>query len=324
MKTNLKSNSRASILLRQKHYRGQAVESREQSQTANRRAGTAVPIRHLGPASRLSQPATCNLQPATGNRAPLETAAGARTFLSAATSEPSPGSNKKPGLASPRTLLSQNNTRTARVAGWTGMSALRPNSRPTLANTDGFWQLTFDGRSAVLKQHPALFYVAWLLAKAPAAPVTALDLAGYVFRRFRSHQDLLRCARWLCRQQCDGDVAEVFRKKQRALEKILDGPGETEVEKIEAQRELIFLEHLLETYFIELIPPGEKTAERIASELLDLYASLAAALDAQGNPHPVIRAFALHLLVCVVMPSIRASRGAVGARYVYRSLESKV
>jgi len=267
MKTILKSNSRAPILLRQKHYGGQAVESREQSQTANCRAGTAVPIRHLCPRPGSAQPATCNLQPATHN-------------------------------------------------GQSGSD--RPATRCSLHNQDGFWQLTFDGRSAVLKQHPALFYVAWLLAKAPAEPVSALDLAGHVFRRFRSHQDLLRCARWLCRQQCDADVAKVFRKKQRALERILDGPGETEVERIEAERELIFLEHLMATYFVELIPPGEKTAERIASELLDLCAGLAAALDAQGNPHPVIRAFALHLLVCVVMPSIRASRGAAGARYVYQ------
>jgi len=246
MKTNLTNGSR-----------GSGVESRKKNQAANRRAGTAVPIRHLGPRPGSAQPATCNGQSGSDHRA----------------------------------------------------------TRCSLHNQDGFWELAFDGRSAVLKQHPALFYVAWLLAKAQAEPVSALDLAGHVFR---SHQDLLRCARWLCRQQCDGDVAEVFRKKQRALEKILDGPGETEVEKREAERELIFLEHLMATYFVELIPPGEKTAERIASELLDLYAVLAAALDAQGNPHPVIRAFALHLLVCVVMPSIRASRGAAGARYVYQ------
>jgi hypothetical protein len=199
-----------------------------------------------------------------------------------------------------------------------------PATTCALTNTDGFWELSFYGRSAVLKQHPALFHVAWLLAHAPAEPVAALDLAGHVFRSFHAHQDLLRCARWLCRQQRDADVAKVFRKKQRALEKILDGSGETEVEKTEAQRELIFLEHLLATYFVELIPPGEKTAARIAEELLDLHANLSTAMDAQGNPHPVIRAFALHLLVCVLMPSVRASRGAAGARYVYRSLGAEV
>jgi hypothetical protein len=190
--------------------------------------------------------------------------------------------------------------------------------RCSLKNTAGFWELTFDGRAAVLKQHPALFYVACLLAKAPAEPLAALDLAAAVFKYFRAHSDLLICVPWLCRQQSDADVARAFRRKLRALEKILDHPGRTDVEKAEAEREVIYLEHLLATYFVELIPPGEETAARIATDLLDLYASLAAARDALGNPHRVIRAFALHLLICVVMPSVRASRGKAGARYVYR------
>src|SRR2546423_3998759 len=45
--------------------------------------------------------------------------------------------------------------------------------RFSLCNDNGFWELTFDGQSAVLKQHPALFYVAWLLTHAPAEPVAA-------------------------------------------------------------------------------------------------------------------------------------------------------
>jgi len=291
MKTNLQNGSRES-----------KVEGRATSRSLTRRAGTPVPIRHVRPT--------------------------------------------------------------------TGCCALRPAPcalRVTLTNTAGFWELTFDGRSAVLKQHPALFYVAWLLTQAsaeqfsvaqvsnllyrrfpigrtsgvssghdnsdgsqagspaiqqvgnlrysasgplntyaPAEPIAALELAYEVFHHFRAHPDLLLSAPWLCRQQRDADVAKVFRKKLIALEKILDHPDSDEVLKAEAERELVFIHQLQETYFVELIPPGEKTAERITTDLLDLYARLSAALDAQGNPHPIIRAFALHLLVCVLMPSVRA------------------
>src|SRR5437879_1735504 len=42
-----------------------------------------------------------------------------------------------------------------------------PTPRYSLANTDGFWELTFDGCSAILRQDQALFYVAWLLGNPP-------------------------------------------------------------------------------------------------------------------------------------------------------------
>jgi hypothetical protein len=192
----------------------------------------------------------------------------------------------------------------------------------SLTNTDGFWELTFDGQHAVLKQHPALFYLAWLIGAKQSQPIAALELAAAVFSQFRNNPDLLFSAPWLCRQQRDADVAKVMRKRKRALEAILDHPDSDEIVKAEVQDEIVFIESLQKTYFIELLPPGERTCARITDDLLDLYAQLASALDAQGKPHPVIRAFAFHLLVCVVMPSLRATRRQPGGRYVYRSLES--
>jgi hypothetical protein len=193
-----------------------------------------------------------------------------------------------------------------------------------LTNTDGFWELSFGGQHAVLKQHPALFYVAWLIAANQSQPIAALELAAAVFSVFRNNPDLLFSAPWLCRQQRDADVAKIMDKRQRALERILDDPASDDIVKAEVEREIVFIQRLQETYFIELLPPGEKTCARITDDLLGLYATLAGALDARGKPHPVIRAFAFHLLVCVVMPSIRASRRQPGGRYVYRSPESKV
>src|SRR5689334_18672487 len=54
-----------------------------------------------------------------------------------------------------------------------GISA--PAARFSLRNTLGFWELTFDGQSAVLRQDQGLFYLAWLLGAVPAEPVLALD-----------------------------------------------------------------------------------------------------------------------------------------------------
>jgi len=64
------------------------------------------------------------------------------------------------------------------------------SQRFSLCNDSGFWELTFDGHSAVLKQHPALFYVAWLLANRPAQPLDALDLVSKIFEAFHGHPDL--------------------------------------------------------------------------------------------------------------------------------------
>jgi hypothetical protein len=198
-------------------------------------------------------------------------------------------------------------------------SGIQYRAAVSLTNTNGFWQLTFAGRHAVLKQHPALFYVAWLIAAKQSQPIAALELAAAVFSQFGNNPDLLFSAPWLCRQQRDADVAKVMKKRLHALEAILDRPDSDGIVTAEVEDEIAFIEQLQKTYFIELLPPGEKTCARITDDLLDLYATLASANDAQGNPHPVIRAFAFHLLVCVVMPSLRATRRQPGGRYVYHS-----
>src|SRR5437867_4100032 len=80
-----------------------------------------------------------------------------------------------------------------------------PNPQPStsfaLRNTHGFWELTFDGHSAILRQHPALFYVAWLLAHPPAAPVPAHVLAAKVADLFAMHSDFFRTRFWIALAQ---------------------------------------------------------------------------------------------------------------------------
>ena len=73
------------------------------------------------------------------------------------------------------------------------------------------------GEHALLKQHPALFYVAWLLAAKQSQPIAALDLAAAVFSFFKYNPDLLFSAPWLCRQQRDADVAIGHAALRKAL-----------------------------------------------------------------------------------------------------------
>jgi hypothetical protein len=196
----------------------------------------------------------------------------------------------------------------------------------SLQNTDGFWELTFNGSTAVLPHHQILFHVAWLLAKRPADPakpwvasITSTKLAAKVFDTFRSHFDF-RYDAW-SRIGTDGDpLAEILRHKQLALEAILDREDELEPIKAEALRELTAVYELQERYVADVAQARDAFAQHLMASLLGLYKRLAAATDLRGYPNHVLRSFALHLLVHLIMPSIQASRSRSGSltRCVYR------
>ena len=82
---------------------------------------------------------------------------------------------------------------------------------------------------------------------------------------------------------------------------------------------MIFIEHLRVTYFVELLPPGAETGARIWNLLFDLQTRLVTATDAQGRPHELNRALGRHLLLRLLIPSVKASRGEV--RFVYEQYE---
>jgi len=108
-------------------------------------------------------------------------------------------------------------------------------------------------------------------------------------------------------------------KRESALRAILDSEDEVEPVKVEALRELNLICDLQQTHFVELSGPAQEIAERVSGEMLSLHASLTVAVDAQGNAHPVIRAFALHLLVYIVIPSLRSSIPGAIPRFTYAS-----
>ena len=192
-----------------------------------------------------------------------------------------------------------------------------PATRFSLRNTLGFWELIFDGRFAVVPQDQALFYVAWLLVRRSAAPVHACELASKVYDRFGDHPDFRDATPWICRHRDEIQIAKGLLKKQKALEAILDSEDELDPVKTEALHEWVALQDRQEACFEEIADTGEATARIVSAGLLDLYAWLSAAVDARGRPHPVARAFAHHLLVCILMPSHRASGQDRTARFIY-------
>src|SRR3954468_13970282 len=119
--------------------------------------------------------------------------------------------------------------------------------RFSLRNDSGFWELTFAGYPAVLKQNPVLFYVAYLLSNPPSQPVSAPALASAVWAQFSNNRDFNRDLRWLTRHFAEADAAKVLRKKQRQLEAIIDSPYETAEVKNDTLKELVLVYDLQAT-----------------------------------------------------------------------------
>jgi hypothetical protein len=191
-------------------------------------------------------------------------------------------------------------------------------TRFSLRNTLGFWELTFDGQSAVLKQDQGLFYVAWLLGSVPTEPMLALDFAALVYDRFGEHPDFQQDMPWLSQSRDEAQIGKALLHKQQALEAILDSEHELDPVKQEALRELIKIHDLQETYFVSIADTFQTTGDMVFDYLRQLHASLTTALDGQGDPQPVLRAFAHHLLFCLLAPSHQASVPDRTARLIYR------
>ncbi len=194
----------------------------------------------------------------------------------------------------------------------------QPATRFCLQNTFGFWELTFDGQSAVLAQHQALFYVAWLLIRRRAEPVHAYELASKVYDLFGQHPDFRDATPWLCRCRDEVQAAKSLLLKQKALEAILDSEDELDPVKTEALHELIALQEVQQACLADIADTAEATAMIVSNGLLNLHTRLATALDGRGNPHPLARAFAHHLLTCILMPSHRASAHDRITRFIYQ------
>jgi len=193
-----------------------------------------------------------------------------------------------------------------------------PATQFALKNTLGFWELTFDGQFTVLPQNQALFYVAWLLTHRPTEAIHGYDLATKVCDRFCEHPDFRQGMAWIGQHRDDGQIAKALLNRQKMLEAILDSEYELDPVKTEALQELVAVQKLQEACFAEIANMAESTANIVWNGLLHLHKTLTSALDGHGNPHSVLRPFAHHLLVGILLPSIRASAHERTVRLIYQ------
>jgi hypothetical protein len=185
----------------------------------------------------------------------------------------------------------------------------------SLRNDYGFWSLTYGPRSAVVPQHQALFYVACLLDNPCPVLFPGAALAAKAFDRYAEHPDFDLSTSQLHRDQ--SDVAAVLRSKHRALTATLDREDLDPILKDEAERELQVVEQFQFTVRAEMVHSANQTAEAILDTIRDLYNTLARAVDPRGNPHPLLRAFALHILWHILIPATRSTFGGRPPTFIY-------
>lgn len=158
---------------------------------------------------------------------------------------------------------------------------------PALKNEFGFWELTWNGESAVLRCEPGAAYVAWLLENRPAEPITALDLAS-------------RIREWVC--PCFGST-DVFHpdeaaatlfwlRKQLELEALVDSEDTLDPVKEEALRELEAIYAWQRNHPERVNRDAEAAARMVEKAIQDFFEHLLSARTLRGEPHRLARAFA--------------------------------
>ena len=174
-----------------------------------------------------------------------------------------------------------------------------------------YWVLVFAGREAIFKDELGARYVAYLLRERPLEPIHGVALA------LKARESLGQPASpgEVLEQRAMGleDAASVraLWRRQRELERVLADRHEIAPVKAEALRQLEEV-----TEFLRKSPwlshhGAERCARAVAAAIKRLHVHLAVAVDAEGRPDEVLRAFALHLHEYLLVPS---GRGAAYAR----------
>ena len=167
----------------------------------------------------------------------------------------------------------------------------------------GYWEVTFEGRRAIFNHEAGAVYVAYLLLHPPPEPIHALALA--LDARSISSQPPW-AAEAILQRSLDLDAAETIRalrRRQRALEAVLDDEHELETVKAEVFRELEGIADSLGRNSWRSRECARKCARAVSLSIHLLLAHFNRALDTEGNPHPVLQAFARHLERHLLVPS---------------------
>jgi hypothetical protein len=215
-----------------------------------------------------------------------------------------------------------------------------PKPRFVLRKGLGAWHLIFDGHEADLRHERGIFYVAWLLHNPPEDPIHALDLAAKIPEIYREQLGLgtlldpgsgktvalERAARIQERNLGldDAQAARALARKERELEAILDSEDEAEPVKAEALRELEAIAEFQRRDGLAAKDGAARAVQALRKAITRFYDHLRAAVDLQGQPHPVLRPFADHIQKHILIPSARYSghggrhaRAGLAGRFTY-------
>jgi hypothetical protein len=189
----------------------------------------------------------------------------------------------------------------------------RDGRRCALRRELGFWELTFQGQSAIFKHERGALYVACLLLDPPPEPLHAVALA----LKARSMAGQVAGDAELVHERSLGlDEAEGvrnLRRRQHELEALMDDENEIAPVRAEAQREWEEITEFQRKHPWRTRDCAQKYVRAVAMAIRRLHGHLVSAVNAVGAPHPVLQAFALHLHEHVLIPSGRGG-GHGGAR----------
>jgi hypothetical protein len=177
----------------------------------------------------------------------------------------------------------------------------------------GFWALIFAGREAIFKHEQGALYVACLLLDPPPEPIHAVALALKARTIFGQAPGTTEVIQQRNLGLDDAAAVRALWRRQRALERVLEDDQETEPVKAEALRELEEITEYLRKNPWRSRHGAERCVRAVTMAIKRLHARLARAVDAEGNPQPVLQAFARHLHEHLLIPSHRGG-GHGGAR----------
>jgi hypothetical protein len=173
------------------------------------------------------------------------------------------------------------------------------------------WEVIFEGRQANFKHELGALYVAYLLLHPPREPIHGVALALHARQWLGQPASPAEALHQRVMGLEDAASVRTLWRRQRELERVLEDRHEIEPVKAEALRELEEItEHLRQSPWLSR-HGAERCALAVNVAIKRLHARLAAAVDAAGKPDAVLRAFALHLLEFLLVPS---GRGGAHAR----------
>jgi hypothetical protein len=203
------------------------------------------------------------------------------------------------------------------------LSAIVPVPKSFSLRRDlGIWELSQGSRRAILKHELGLDYVAYLLDH-PDQEIHGLAL-GLKVRAVRNGEPMESAEVIQERALAldDIDAARRLYRKQRELEGIIDDELTVEAVRDEAYAQLKDILAYQKKHIARTSSQADKASHAVGTAINRLYTKLARACDHSGQPHTLLRDFALTIKRHILEPSGRGKDGgsrrkASGGHFIY-------